>query len=432
VAAVSRVDVPRGRRRGRRRGAVVEVAGVRDQGRLRRGPGDRAGRRRLRGHDHLGGQVQQIRRRAGIGIVGGLRAGVLARVATRRYYDPYGNPAGTAPPGWPGTKGFVGGTADPATGLTNLGAREYNPATGSFISPDQLITPGDPQNLNAYAYAADDPASDADPSGLRPTGPNNCPCLSTPPGPAPGPAPARQPASQPPFTAQASGSCGIMCGNPARELGLLGPVTTPVRTHAVRQASTGITESQGILSRLTNEGRMLGGVAIPLGFSSLAQYLRFANTLNEGLSSYPQARAYFRGSSVTGSSYTKGIPFDENPKGPSDYDLAISGDDVFQAAKEAGVGLRQGGIRTGPLDEEQEQELGLNGVMTELRQMTGRKVSAMIYQDEPAVASRPGAYIPVPNESEVNVLDPGIVEPDNIAADEGLVDLIFDSGDDGE
>ena len=72
---------------------------------------------------------------------------------TRRHYDPYGNPIGAAPSSWPGNKGFVGGTTDSATGLTNLGAREYNPATGSFISPDSLLTPYDPQDLNAYAYA---------------------------------------------------------------------------------------------------------------------------------------------------------------------------------------------------------------------------------------------------------------------------------------
>jgi RHS repeat-associated protein len=84
---------------------------------------------------------------------------------TRRYYDPYGNPVGTAPASWSGTKGFVGGTADPATGLTNLGAREYNPGTGAFISPDSLITAYNPQDLNAYAYGADNPATNSDPSG---------------------------------------------------------------------------------------------------------------------------------------------------------------------------------------------------------------------------------------------------------------------------
>jgi RHS repeat-associated protein len=84
---------------------------------------------------------------------------------TRRYYDPYGNPVGPAPASWPGDKGFVGGTTDPGTGLVNLGAREYNSATGSFINPDSLISPYDPQDLNAYAYAGDNPSTDSDPTG---------------------------------------------------------------------------------------------------------------------------------------------------------------------------------------------------------------------------------------------------------------------------
>ena len=92
---------------------------------------------------------------------------------TRRYYDPYGNPVGPAPSNpWPGNRGFAGGTADALTGLTNLGAREYDPVTGSFTSPEPVRTPYQPQDLNPYAYASDNPATDEDPTGLRPTGPN--------------------------------------------------------------------------------------------------------------------------------------------------------------------------------------------------------------------------------------------------------------------
>ncbi|MDQ2811389.1 MAG: hypothetical protein M3Z75_05770 [Actinomycetota bacterium] len=85
---------------------------------------------------------------------------------THRYYDAYGNTRGTAQSAWPeDEKGFVGGASDTATGLTDLGAREYQPGTGSFISPDPLLTPHDPQDLNAYAYASDNPATNSDPSG---------------------------------------------------------------------------------------------------------------------------------------------------------------------------------------------------------------------------------------------------------------------------
>lgn len=87
---------------------------------------------------------------------------------SRRAMDPFGNPRGTQPaPGtWGGDKGFVGGTLDTATGLTNLGARQYQPATGRFISADPVLLPINPQQWNGYAYSNNDPVNLADPSGL--------------------------------------------------------------------------------------------------------------------------------------------------------------------------------------------------------------------------------------------------------------------------
>lgn len=96
-------------------------------------------------------------------------SGTLA--VARRYYDPYGNPIGTPPGSWPGNRGFVSGTTDTTTGLTNLGAREYNPATGSFIATDPVLTPTNPQDLNPYAYAYDTPATQSDPTGQCPQEP---------------------------------------------------------------------------------------------------------------------------------------------------------------------------------------------------------------------------------------------------------------------
>jgi RHS repeat-associated protein len=88
---------------------------------------------------------------------------------TRRYYDPYGNPVGPVPASFPaGEKGFVSGTDDTATSLTDLGAREYQPQTGAFISTDPLLNPYDPQDLNAYTYATDNPTTLSDPTGASP------------------------------------------------------------------------------------------------------------------------------------------------------------------------------------------------------------------------------------------------------------------------
>lgn len=81
-----------------------------------------------------------------------------------RYFTPYGTPAGKVP-WWPGTRGYVGGTTDAATGLTNLGAREYNPATPAFISPDPVLNPYSPADLDPYSYAYNNPATNEDPTG---------------------------------------------------------------------------------------------------------------------------------------------------------------------------------------------------------------------------------------------------------------------------
>ncbi|WP_308222347.1 ricin-type beta-trefoil lectin domain protein [Kitasatospora sp. A2-31] len=87
---------------------------------------------------------------------------------TRRPMDPFGNPRGTQPAAgvWAGDKGFVGGSKDDVTGLTNLGARQYQPSTGRFVSPDPLLVPDDPQQWNSYGYSHSDPVNRSDPSGL--------------------------------------------------------------------------------------------------------------------------------------------------------------------------------------------------------------------------------------------------------------------------
>ncbi|MFD9412720.1 RHS repeat-associated core domain-containing protein [Streptomyces sp. NPDC059989] len=90
-------------------------------------------------------------------------------VVTRRS-DPYGNPRGVQPDAgaWPGQRGFVGGTIDASTGLTQLGARQYDAVLGKFISPDPMVDFTDPQQMNAYAYASNSPVTLSDPSGLAP------------------------------------------------------------------------------------------------------------------------------------------------------------------------------------------------------------------------------------------------------------------------
>ncbi|MFI8963070.1 polymorphic toxin-type HINT domain-containing protein [Streptomyces sp. NPDC053493] len=83
---------------------------------------------------------------------------------TRRYTQPFGEDRGANPTAWAGEKGFVGGIEDP-TGLTHLGAREYDPTTGRFISADPIADLKDPQQINGYAYSNNNPVSSADPDG---------------------------------------------------------------------------------------------------------------------------------------------------------------------------------------------------------------------------------------------------------------------------
>jgi RHS repeat-associated protein len=91
------------------------------------------------------------------------------QTVTRRRYDPYGNPRGTEPAAWPGRHTFVGtGIDDPTTGLTHIGAREYDSTTGRFISVDPIIDITDPLQMNGYAYANNSPVTLSDPDGLRP------------------------------------------------------------------------------------------------------------------------------------------------------------------------------------------------------------------------------------------------------------------------
>ncbi|MFD8022588.1 ricin-type beta-trefoil lectin domain protein [Streptomyces lavendulae] len=86
---------------------------------------------------------------------------------TRRKSDPYGNPRGTQPGNWPGNRGFLGtGIDDTNTGLTHIGAREYEPTTGRFVSVDPVMNITDPLQMNGYTYANGNPIGGSDPSGL--------------------------------------------------------------------------------------------------------------------------------------------------------------------------------------------------------------------------------------------------------------------------
>ncbi|MEW2458597.1 RHS repeat domain-containing protein [Streptomyces albus] len=91
-----------------------------------------------------------------------------SQLVTRRKQLPFGGPRNGAASGggdeWPGTRGFVDGTEDP-TGTTHLGAREYDPALGRFLSVDPQLHTDDQRQHNPFQYGGNNPVSFSDPSG---------------------------------------------------------------------------------------------------------------------------------------------------------------------------------------------------------------------------------------------------------------------------
>ncbi|GAA2163171.1 RHS repeat-associated core domain-containing protein [Glycomyces lechevalierae] len=93
-----------------------------------------------------------------------------------RYFDIYGNERGTPAESWVDERGFLGAPEDPS-GLTHLGAREYDPLLGRFISADPVLNPTDSQQMGGYSYANHSPVSFSDPSGLAPGHNSNGSCI---------------------------------------------------------------------------------------------------------------------------------------------------------------------------------------------------------------------------------------------------------------
>lgn len=88
-----------------------------------------------------------------------------AQTPTWRQYDPYGNPRGTTTT-WIDNRGFLNKVTDTTTGLTDIAARWYDPATGRFQTLDPVLETTDPLALNGYGYTSGNPITYSDPTGL--------------------------------------------------------------------------------------------------------------------------------------------------------------------------------------------------------------------------------------------------------------------------
>jgi RHS repeat-associated protein len=87
-----------------------------------------------------------------------------AQDPTWRQYDPFGNARGTAVD-WIDNRGFLNDVTDATTGLTDIGARWYDPAIGRFTSLDPVFESTDNLALGGYAYTDGNPVTEEDPSG---------------------------------------------------------------------------------------------------------------------------------------------------------------------------------------------------------------------------------------------------------------------------
>lgn len=85
-------------------------------------------------------------------------------VLWREFYHPFGETLGYAAGANDDNTGYTGHLEDADTGLTYMQARYYDPVMGRFLSPDPI----DYQDqLNLYAYVANDPVNAFDPNGER-------------------------------------------------------------------------------------------------------------------------------------------------------------------------------------------------------------------------------------------------------------------------
>jgi RHS repeat-associated protein len=132
-------------------------------------------RRYVRGNDLVslatGGQTYHYQH-DGLGSVVGLTSSSGTRPSSHRY-EPYGAERASAG-GLPipvvaptNPMRFTGELFDPDTGLYHLRAREYDPATGTFLSRDPLPQPMTEPGVSSYAYVNNRPTVLVDPSGMR-------------------------------------------------------------------------------------------------------------------------------------------------------------------------------------------------------------------------------------------------------------------------
>lgn len=83
-------------------------------------------------------------------------------VITRQYSLPYGSTRAPTTT-WTGKRGFLNQPFNTASGLTHLGARDYDPSNGRFTTVDPIFAPINPAQNNGYNYGANNPVNNTEP-----------------------------------------------------------------------------------------------------------------------------------------------------------------------------------------------------------------------------------------------------------------------------
>ena len=122
---------------------------------------------------------------------------------------------------------------------------------------------------------------------------------------------------------------------------------------------------------------------LPFGFESAEQFAAFRATAARGLrkAGYPDAEAILQGSSASGISYEKKLPFGAH----SDMDVAVAGRSVFERARRLGYEVKSNPMRIGPLEPDQIKELDLGAMYRELTEAAGeREVNLLLFSNRAA------------------------------------------------
>jgi hypothetical protein len=129
--------------------------------------------------------------------------------------------------------------------------------------------------------------------------------------------------------------------------------------------------------------------SIPNGFKDAEEFHQFGARLKNGLPGGTQP--LFQGSSVTGSSFKTGKPFDVGRQ--SDFDIALVGRALFDKARALGIKAKDG-TRIGPLSPQDLENPGLLGLRDQLGALAGRPVNFMLFDSIGAALKRPSVWVP--------------------------------------